>query len=55
MEEQYGAPRGEAGQWAACLRIVEPGSLATVFTVELDNNEAVTSMAIVHFTPAAQV
>ena len=53
LEDQYGAPRGEPGQWAACLRIVDPNSLSTVFVQELDNNEAITSMNIVHFAPAA--
>uniref|UniRef100_A0A7R9Z712 DNA damage-binding protein 1 n=1 Tax=Chlamydomonas euryale TaxID=1486919 RepID=A0A7R9Z712_9CHLO len=48
-EEQFGAPRGEPGQWAACLRIVDPASLATVFVQELDNNECVTSMALATF------
>ena len=53
LEDQFGAPRGEPGQWAACLRIVDPASLSTVFVQELDNNEAITSMGIVQFAPAA--
>ena len=53
LEDQFGAPRGEPGQWAACLRIVDPASLSTVFVQELDNNEAITSMSIVQFAPAA--
>lgn len=55
LEEQYGPPRAEPGQWASCLRIIEPVGLATTFVSELDNNEAVTSMAIVNFAPAAQI
>lgn len=46
QEEQYGAPRGENGQWASCLRLVDPTSLNTVYVTEMDNNEAVVSMNI---------
>ena len=46
LEEQFGPPRGMAGQWAACLRIVDPASLSTVHVVELDENETVTSMCL---------
>ena len=28
-DEQFGAPRGASGQWASCLRTVDPGSLQT--------------------------
>lgn len=31
LEEQFGAPRGQPGQWAACLRIVDPATLSTAF------------------------
>lgn len=30
-EEQFGAPKGEAGQWASCLRIVEPQNLTSLY------------------------
>jgi len=46
LEEQFGTPRGATGQWASCLRIVDPASLSTAFVSELDNNEAVTSMTL---------
>lgn len=29
LEEQFGTPRGQPGQWAACLRIVDPATLST--------------------------
>ena len=29
MEDQLGAPKGDSGQWASCLRIVDPASLQT--------------------------
>ncbi len=38
-EEQFGPPKGQPGQWAGCLRIVDPASLSTVFVTEMDNNE----------------
>ena len=28
-EEQLGAPKGDAGQWASCIRVVDPASLQT--------------------------
>ena len=28
-DEQFGAPRGAPGQWASCLRTIDPGSLQT--------------------------
>ncbi|KAG2431599.1 hypothetical protein HYH02_013292 [Chlamydomonas schloesseri] len=46
LEEQFGPPKGAAGQWAGCLRIVEPASLSTVFVTEMDNNEALVSMCL---------
>ena len=27
VEEQVGAPRGAQGQWASCIRIVDPATL----------------------------
>lgn len=29
LEEQWGAPKGAAGQWASCLRIVDPQTMTT--------------------------
>jgi splicing factor 3B subunit 3 len=50
--ERFGAPIGQPGQWASCLRIVDPTSLSTLHVMELDNNEAITSMALVQFMGA---
>lgn len=47
LEEQFGAPKGQPGQWAGCLRLVDPATLSTVFVTEVDNNEALMSMALV--------
>eukprot|EP00983_Pelagomonas_calceolata_P111371 1159776-Pelagomonas_calceolata.AAC.3 len=35
LEEQFGTPRGQPGQWAACLRIVDPATLSTGDSVVL--------------------
>ena len=51
-QEMWGAPVGAPGQWASCLRIMDPKSLSTLHVMELDNNEAITSMALVQFTGA---
>lgn len=50
LEEQYGAPCGQPGQWAACVRIVDPTNLSTVFVTELDNNEGITAMVLAELT-----
>lgn len=34
-DEQFGAPRGAPGQWASCLRTVDPGSLQTTRRAKL--------------------
>lgn len=36
---QFGAARGAAGQWASCIRIVDPASASTAAVLELDENE----------------
>eukprot|EP00877_Chromochloris_zofingiensis_P000800 jgi/Chrzof1/10720/Cz05g09290.t1 len=53
LQEQLGAPIGAPGQWASCLRIVEPRGLSTQCVLELDNNEGITSMCLVQFAPGA--
>mmetsp|Transcript_4234 Transcript_4234/g.6990 ORF Transcript_4234/g.6990 Transcript_4234/m.6990 type:complete len:1205 (-) Transcript_4234:464-4078(-) len=52
LEEQWGAPLGEPGQWAACLRIVDPATLSTAFVTELDNNEGITAMTLAALSPS---
>lgn len=54
-EEALGAPRGEPGQWASCIRVVDPASLQTTHCLEMDNNEAALSLALCAFDadPAA--
>lgn len=49
LEEQWGAPRGAPGQWAACLRVLDPLTLATQYVAELEGNEAITSACLVTF------
>ncbi|KAF6255086.1 CPSF A subunit region-domain-containing protein [Scenedesmus sp. NREL 46B-D3] len=47
--DQYGAAVGAPGQWASCIRIVDPAELSTKAVLELDGSEAITSMALVRF------
>lgn len=50
--EQFGLPRGPAGTWASCLRILDPAlpeEGSTIAKLELDANEAAFSMALVPF------
>ena len=49
----FGAAVGQPGQWAGCLRVMDPLTLSTQCVLELDNNEALTSMCLVQF-PEAQ-
>ena len=53
-EEQLGAPIGAPGQWASCLRVVDPSTLTTTHCLELDNNEAALSLALVTFECAPE-
>eukprot|EP00884_Botryococcus_braunii_P014213 jgi/Botrbrau1/22793/Bobra.0132s0119.1 len=49
QEEQFGAPKGPAGQWASCIRLVDPAGLETTCVLELENNEAAFSLCTVRF------
>ncbi|KAG7102367.1 Pre-mRNA-splicing factor rse1 like protein [Verticillium longisporum] len=48
---EFGYPRAK-GRWASCISVIDPLSeeLQTLQTVDLDNNEAAVSAAIVPFT-----
>lgn len=48
-EAQFGAPKGEPGTWASCVRLVDPVSLGTLDVLELDEDEAALSMCTVSF------
>lgn len=54
-EAQIGPPRGASGQWASCLRIVDPATLTTISLVELEFNEAAISMCLARFSSAPQL
>lgn len=48
--EDFGHPRG-TGHWASCIQIVDPVSTkSVVFTLELEDNESATSLAIAPFS-----
>ncbi|PBK73578.1 hypothetical protein ARMSODRAFT_952665 [Armillaria solidipes] len=47
---EFGRPKAAAGNWGSCIRIVDPVEAKTVAVVQLDNNEAAFSLAIVPFS-----
>jgi splicing factor 3B subunit 3 len=42
--QQFGYPRGKEGNWASCIRILNPFTGETQFFLELDENEAALCM-----------
>ncbi|KAK9814939.1 hypothetical protein WJX73_002520 [Symbiochloris irregularis] len=54
-DAQMGAPRGAQGQWASCLRVVDPATLSTASLTELEFNEAAVSLCLVRFNSAPQL
>ncbi|KAI8974178.1 CPSF A subunit region-domain-containing protein [Trametes punicea] len=46
---EFGRPKAPAGVWASCIRIIDPVEGKTLQVVELDNNEAAFSLAVVSF------
>ena len=46
----FGRPKAPAGTWGSCIRIIDPVQATTVGVVELDNNEAAFSIAVVPFS-----
>ena len=47
MEASVGVPRAQAGKWASCVRVVDPVSRETLSLIELSDNEAALSLAMV--------
>ena len=47
MEASIGVPRAQPGKWASCIRVVEPVSRQTLSLIELGENEAAISVAMV--------
>ena len=47
MEASIGVPRAQQGKWASCIRVVEPVSRQTLSLIELGENEAAVSVAMV--------
>ena len=41
--------KGSAGQWASCVRCIDPVTAATTCVLELDDNEGAVSMALCNF------
>lgn len=46
----YGLPKTGQGNWASCIRVIDPLSKETLFRVELDENEGALCGAVVHFS-----
>lgn len=49
---EFGPIRAEAGQWSSCVRVVDSLKSNTVHRIELENNEAAFSVAVVPFASA---
>jgi len=47
LESSIGVPRAQPGKWASCLRVVDPLSRQTLSILELGDNEAALSVAMV--------
>lgn len=47
MEANVGVPRAQLGKWASCIRVVDPVSRQTLSVIELGDNEAAVSLAMV--------
>ncbi|KAF9016376.1 hypothetical protein BDZ89DRAFT_1166289 [Hymenopellis radicata] len=48
--EVFGRPRGPAGTWGSCIRVVDPVESKTLSLLHLDANECAFSLAIVPFS-----
>ena len=49
---EFGLTRAEAGNWSSCIRVVDGVQAQTTFKLELDDNEAAFSVAVVPFASA---
>lgn len=52
--DHLGLPKAEPGEWASCIRVVDPGSLQTTHCLELDNNEAAMCLTLATFDSAPE-
>ena len=46
---------GEEGEWGSCIRLIDPTSLTSVSRLDLDDNEAALSAAIVSFESSPEL
>lgn len=46
---EFGRPKAEAGQWGSLIRVVDPLGAESLQTIDLDENEAAFSVAVVPF------
>ncbi len=47
---QVGDFQGSVGEWCSCIRIIDPSTMKTISQVDLTNNEAAISAALVSFS-----
>ena len=47
MESSVGVPRAQPGKWASCIRVLDPVSRQTLSVLELPDNEAALSVAMI--------
>ena len=48
--DQFGRPKAAAGTWGSCIRIIDPIEAKTVSVINLEDNEAAFSLAVVPFS-----
>jgi splicing factor 3B subunit 3 len=46
----YGLPKTGQGNWASCIRVIDPLAKETLFKLDLEENEGAFCAAVVHFT-----
>lgn len=46
---EFGRPKAEAGQWGSLIRVIDPLESESLMTIDLDENEAAFSVAVVNF------
>jgi len=48
--DTFGRPKAAAGNWGSCIRIIDPVESKTLSVINLEENEAAFSLAIVPFS-----
>lgn len=48
-EEQFGASKSAAGEWASCIQVVEPKLMSVLHTVHMGEQEGAVSLCLASF------